>query len=103
MSQLSTKQREAILYYATVDVPGAPKRKPPTSQVVRELVGLGHAVTLSSPYPFAPSHAHLTKTGRDIAACGTHCLNGLQCLKDFGSCICLCDGCKRRSSRWPLK
>ena len=27
---------------------------------------------------------------------GSHCLNGLQCLKDFGSCICLCDGCGRK-------
>jgi hypothetical protein len=25
---------------------------------------------------------------------GTHCLNGLQCLEQHGSCICLCDGCR---------
>jgi hypothetical protein len=24
----------------------------------------------------------------------THCLNGRQCLKQHGSCICLCDGCR---------
>ena len=34
--------------------------------------------------------------GPPATVTGSHCLNGLQCLKDFGSCICLCDGCGRK-------
>lgn len=90
---LTAEQREAILYYAAVDTPEASKRERPSQMTVRELVENGWAVTLSSPYPFSPGHAHLTQSGRAIAACGTHCLNGLQCLKDHGSCVCLCGGC----------
>ena len=36
----------------------------------------------------------LTDSGRSLIALGAHCLNGLQCLKDYGSCVCLCGGCK---------
>jgi hypothetical protein len=90
---MSRIHREAILYYASVDSNDPKKYAIPTEQTVRDLVELGHVVMISAPYPYAPSHAHLTETGRAIAACGTHCLNGLQCVKDYGSCICLCAGC----------
>ena len=26
----------------------------------------------------------------------THCHDGLRCIKEHGSCICICPGCKRR-------
>jgi hypothetical protein len=32
---------------------------------------------------------------------GSHCLNGLQCVIDFGSCVCICDGCRSHRRGQP--
>ncbi len=41
-------------------------------------------------------YARGLRDGKAFEVRDTHCRNGLQCVVDYGSCICICDGCRPR-------
>lgn len=85
-----------LRYLANVD--GSPDKRGarPTTDEIRLLVEQGYAVMVSAPYPFAPSHAHLTPAGREAyerqvcGACGHEPAN--EWLQSNGAALCLTCG-----------